>query len=283
MFCEYSIVTHYRGVIQQYIEEGKTEGGMNREIMLTVKQLSCGYGKTEVIHDLSFQVEAGGRLCILGPNGCGKTTLLRALAGVLSWQGQIEADGVSLIGLPPRQRAKKIALMSQFSGTAFDYTVYETVMLGRYAHQGDSLFSAETADDRIVVEDALRRTGVWELRERSVTKLSGGQLQRVFLARTFAQEPQIILLDEPANHLDLRCQAELLESLRDWTADGKRCVAGVFHDIGLAFAFADTALLLEEGRALACGPVEELDEELLDRLYGMDVRRYMKNMYGRWE
>ena len=129
----------------------------------------------------------------------------------------------------------------------------------------------------------MRCTGVWELREQLVTRLSGGQLQRVFLARTFAQEPQIILLDEPAHHLDLRYQAELLESLRDWTADKKRCVTGVFHDISLALAFADTVLVLEAGRALACVPVQELDEELLDRLYGMDVRGYMKRMYGRWE
>lgn len=251
--------------------------------MLTVEHLSCGYGKTQVIHDLSFRVKAGGRLCILGPNGCGKTTLLRALAGVIPYQGHLEADGVSLQGLSPKQRAKKIALMSQFSQTAFDYTVFETVMLGRYAHRSESLFPVETAADRDAVEDALRRTGVWELRERLVTRLSGGQLQRVFLARTFAQEPQVILLDEPANHLDLRYQAELLESLRDWTADKKRCVAGVFHDISLALAFADEALLLEEGSLLACGPVEELNEKLLDRLYGMDVRSYMKKMYGRWE
>lgn len=251
--------------------------------MLLVEHLSCGYGKISVIHDLSFQVAAGEKLCILGPNGCGKTTLLRALAGVLPWQGYVEVDGVSLQGLSPKQRAKKIALMSQFSQAAFDYTVYEAVMLGRYAHRSESLFPVETAADRNAVEDALRRTGVWELREQSVTRLSGGQLQRVFLARTFAQEPQIILLDEPANHLDLRCQAELLANLRDWTADQKRCVASVFHDISLALAFADTVLLLEEGRRLACAPVEELDGKLLDRLYDMDVRSYMKEMYGRWE
>lgn len=256
---------------------------MDKTAMLAVENLSCGYGKTEVIHDLSFQVKAGERLCILGPNGCGKTTLLRALAGVIPWQGSVEADGVSQRGLSPKQRAKKIALMSQFSRAAFDYTVYEAVMLGRYAHRSNSLFPSETAADREAVEDAMRRTGVWELREKLVTRLSGGQMQRVFLARTFAQEPRVILLDEPANHLDLRYQAELLESLRDWTADGKRCVAGVFHDIGLALAFADTALLLEEGRALFHGPVKSLDLKLFDRLYGMDVRRYMKRIHGRWE
>ena len=250
--------------------------------MLSVEHLYCGYGKTQVIHDLSFQVAVGERLCILGPNGCGKTTLLRALAGVLPWQGYIEADGAALHGLAPKQRAKKIAMMSQFSRTAFDYTVYEAVMLGRYAHRSESLFPVETAADRNAVEDALRRTGVWELRERAVTRLSGGQLQRVFLARTFAQEPQIILLDEPANHLDPLYQAELLENLRDWTSDKRRCVVGVFHDISLALAFADTVLLLEEGRALACSPLETLDFRLFDRLYGMEVRNYMKQLYGRW-
>lgn len=133
---------------------------MNKKMMLTVEHLSCGYGKTTVIHDLSFQVEAGGRLCVLGPNGCGKTTLLRALAGVLSWQGKVEADSLALCGLSPKLRAKKVALMSQFSQTAFAYTVYEAVMLGRYAHQTGSLFSAETAADRRAVEEALRRTGM---------------------------------------------------------------------------------------------------------------------------
>lgn len=255
---------------------------MEQTTLLTVEHLSCGYGKTEVIHDLSFQVQAGERLCILGPNGCGKTTLLRALAGVLSWEGNVEADGLALDNMSPKQRAKKIALMSQFSQSSFDYTVYEAVMLGRYAHQAGFLFSAETEADRTAVEEALRLADAWELREQPATKLSGGQLQRVFLARVFAQSPQIILLDEPANHLDLRSQAELIESLRNWTADGKRCVAGVFHDISLALAFADMVLLLEEGRELACGPVEELNERLLNRLYGMDVRGYMKRMYGRW-
>lgn len=256
---------------------------MDQTTILTVEHLYCGYGKTPVIRDLSFQVKAGERLCILGPNGCGKTTLLRALAGVLPWEGRVEAGGEDMRTLPPKKRAKKIALMSQFSQTAFDYTVYEAVMLGRYAHQSGSLFSAETEADRAAVEEALRLADAWDLREQMVTKLSGGQLQRVFLARVFAQSPQIILLDEPANHLDLPSQAELTESLRNWTANGKRCVLGVFHDISLALAFADTALLLDQGSEFAYGPVEEMDLSLIDGLYGMDVRRYMKRLLGRWD
>lgn len=222
-------------------------------------------------------------MCVLGPNGCGKTTLLRALAGVLSWQGRVEAGGEDMRTLPPKKRAKKIALMSQFSQTSFDYTVYEAVMMGRYAHQTGSLFSAETEADHAAVEEALCLADAWDLREQMVTKLSGGQLQRVFLARVFAQSPQIILLDEPANHLDLPSQAELIESLRNWTADGERCVLGVFHDISLALAFADTALLLDQGSEFACGPVEEMDLSLIDGLYGMNVRRYMKSLLERWD
>ena len=186
---------------------------MDKTVMLAVENLSCGYGKTEVIHDLSFRVKAGGRLCILGPNGCGKTTLLRALAGVIPWRGSVWADGVLLRGLSPKQRAKKIALMSQFSRAAFDYTVYEAVMLGRYAHRSDSLFPSETAADRGAVENALRRTGVWELREKLVTRLSGGQLQRIAIARALVMNPKVMILDEPTSALDISVQAQILNLL----------------------------------------------------------------------
>ena len=136
----------------------------------------------------------------------------------------MELMGSNLRTLPIRQRAQKMALMSQFSPATFDYTVYVAVMLGRYAHQASGLLSGESAADRRAVEESLRLTGTWFLREHLVTRLSGGQLQRVFLARTFAQEPKAILLDEPTNHLDLRYQVELIESLKAWSAAGGRCV-----------------------------------------------------------
>ena len=250
--------------------------------MLRVEHLSCGYGGPPVIRDVSFQLEESGRLCVLGPNGCGKTTLLRALAGLLPCEGAIELEGTDLRRLPVRRRAKKLALMSQLSPAFFDYTVYETVMLGRYAHQRGGLLAGESAADRTVVEESLRRTDTWELRDRPVTQLSGGQLQRVFLARVFAQEPQVILLDEPTNHLDLRCQVELIDSLRQWSAAGGRCVVGVLHDVNLALSFADTVLLLDRGGVLAYRRLERFDLGLLDRLYGMDVRGHMKAALRQW-
>ena len=250
--------------------------------MLRVEHLSCGYGGPPVVRDVSFHVREGERLCILGPNGCGKTTLLRALAGLLPCEGKIEMAGSDLRILPARQRAQKLALMSQLSPAAFDYTVYETVMLGRYAHQRGGLLAGESEADRKAVEESLALTGTWELRDRLVTQLSGGQLQRAFLARTFAQEPQAILLDEPTNHLDLRYQVELIESLRAWVNRPGHCVVGVLHDINLALAFADTVLLLDRGSVLAHERMENFDLSLLDGLYGMDVRGHMKATLQRW-
>ena len=250
--------------------------------MLNVEHLTCGYGGAPVVKDVSFRVREGEKLCILGPNGCGKTTLLRALAGLLPCEGTVELAGTDLRSLPTRQRAQKLALMSQLSPAAFDYTVYETVMLGRYAHQRGGLFSTESEADRKAVEDSLKLTGTWDLRDRLVTELSGGQLQRVFLTRTFAQESQVILLDEPTNHLDLRYQVELMDSLRAWASRPDHCVVGVFHDINLALSFADTVLLLDQGSALAWERIENFDLSLLDGLYGMDVRGHMRTTLQRW-
>ena len=250
--------------------------------MLKVEHLTCGYGGPPVVRDVSFRVREGERLCILGPNGCGKTTLLRALAGILPCEGTVEIMGTELRRLSPRQRAKKLALMSQFSPVSFDYTVYETVMLGRYAHRKGGLLAGESGSDRRAVEESLRLTGTWEMRDELVTELSGGQLQRVFLARTFAQEPRIIALDEPTNHLDLRYQVELTDSLRSWAAVEGRCVVGVFHDINLALSFADTLLLLDRGSVVAYERAEQLDLALLNDLYGMDVRYHMKTTLQRW-
>lgn len=250
--------------------------------MLRIEHLSCGYGGPPIVKDVSFHVKEGEKLCILGPNGCGKTTLLRALAGLLPGSGTMELMGHNLHTLSVRQRTRQMALMSQFSPATFDYTVYETVMLGRYAHQSKGLLSGESAADRQIVEESLRLTGTLDLREHLVTRLSGGQLQRVFLARTFAQEPQVILLDEPTNHLDLRYQVELIESLKTWSVAGGHCIVGVFHDMNLALSFADTLLLLNHGQVESYSSLDNFDLSLLDKLYNMNVRSYMVSSLQRW-
>lgn len=251
--------------------------------MLQVKHLSCGYGKDPVVRDVSFEVGEGERLCILGPNGCGKTTLLRGIMGIIPARGTVTVCGESLADLPSRQRAKRIALMSQMSSAYFAYTVYETVALGRYAHQKRSVFSGESREDRRIVQESLERTGIFELKDRLITELSGGQLQRVFLAQIFAQNPQVILLDEPTNHLDLRYQVELVETLRDWVRQEKRCVVEVLHDINLALSFADTVLMMDDGSVKAFGKADHFDLSYISEIYRMDVAGYMRESLKRWQ
>ncbi|MCH5274402.1 MAG: ABC transporter ATP-binding protein [Lachnospiraceae bacterium] len=251
--------------------------------MFKVAHLSCGYTDVPVVKDVSFQVEKGQRLCILGPNGCGKTTLLRGLAGILPTAGSVKVQGVDIKELSARQKSRRIALMSQLSTTYFTYTVYETVMLGRYAHQKRSVFLGETEKDHRIVQENLERVGMLEYKDRLITELSGGQLQRVFLARVFVQEPQVILLDEPTNHLDLKYQLELIEMLKEWVGEGERCVVGVLHDINLALSFADDILLMEDGAVVACENVKDFDLSLLDSIYHMDVQQFMQDSLQRWK
>ena len=250
--------------------------------MLQVEHISCGYGGKPVVQDVSFEVNEGGRLCILGPNGCGKTTLLRGLAGILPIEGTVKVCGEDLSGLSTRQRARRVALMSQLSATPFAYTVYETVLLGRYAHQKKGFFNNESEEDGQIVRESLERVGMFELKDRLVTELSGGQLQRGYLARIFAQDPLVLLLDEPTNHLDLKYQVELVEAVKSWVQKENRCVVGVLHDINLALSFADRVLLMEQGAVRACANVEELDLSLLSRIYHMDVGEYMRKSLRRW-
>ena len=251
--------------------------------MLKVEHLTCGYGGAPVVMDLSFEVPAGGRLCILGPNGCGKTTLLRALAGLLPHEGKVTAEGRDLAAMDRRQLARTVALLSQISSVYFSYTVYETVLMGRYAHQTGGAFSGPGPEDKRIALECMERTGVADLRDRQVTELSGGQLQRVFLARTFAQKPRVILLDEPTNHLDLKYQVELVQELKAWAAGEGRCVVGVLHDVNLALDLADLFLLMEDGQARYFGPAAEFDPAALNRVYQMDVGGYMCRSLQRWE
>lgn len=251
--------------------------------ILRASGLSTGYDGRDVVHDVSFDVAGGEIVCILGPNGCGKTTLLRAVAGLLPASGEIKLNQQPLRQLKRKDVASQVALLSQLTGVYFAFTVYDTVMLGRYAHQRGAFHAASQAD-RDSVSRCLHTLGLWELKDRMIDTLSGGQLQRVYLARTLAQDPSLILLDEPTNHLDLRHQVSLMETLRDWTRSTRHAVIGVLHDVNLALSFADRLLLMCDGRIVAAGPpADTLTPALLERVYGMDITAYMKHALSRWE
>lgn len=251
--------------------------------MLRAEHLNCKYGDFEAVKDVSFSVEENDKFCILGPNGCGKTTILKAISGLMPCKGKIYLEGEDIRKIPRKEVAKKVALLTQISSVYFSYTVLETVMLGRYTHLGNGLFNSFSKADRDLVEDCLVQAGIQDLRDKPITELSGGQLQRVFLARVFAQDPDIILLDEPTNHLDLGCQLELMDQLRDWAAEKGHCVVGVLHEINLALSFANKILLLNEGETVSYGSAKDFDLDHVSRIYRADIRSHMIDSLKRWE
>ena len=251
--------------------------------MLEVNDLRAGYGGDDVLNGISFNPEAGERLAILGPNGCGKSTLLRAITRIIPYRGTITLDGVNIASLSRRELAKKIALLGQSTQVFFPCTVYETVSLGRYAY-AEGFFKNLSEQDRTIMEDTLKKLDIWNIKDQLIDELSGGQLQRVFLARTLVQDPGLILLDEPTNHLDLKHQVELLEYLSLWAKENHRTVIAVLHDLNLARSFADTAALMDpHGRFAAFGACDSvLAGTMLEEVYGLDIKAFMLESLQRW-
>jgi len=251
--------------------------------MLEIKNLFAGYGGDDVICNISFRAEVEESLCVLGPNGCGKSTLLKSIARLIDYRGNISINGKDISAVPRRELAKKIALLSQGANIYFPYTVYETVSMGRYAYS-QGFLKALSAEDKEIIEDTLKKLDIWDIKECMIDELSGGTLQRVFLARTLAQTPDLILLDEPANHLDLKHQIELLDFLKAWVKENNKTLIGVFHDLNLARLFGDTAIVMNNGKIAADGKIDEvLNSEILSNVYGIDIRAFMKESLERWK
>ncbi len=250
--------------------------------MLEIKNLYTGYDKKEIIKNINFKVERGENLCIVGPNGCGKSTLLKSIANILEYKGNIKIDGKEVSKLSRLDLAKKIGLMSQMTHLYFPYTVYDAVSLGRYAYSKGAFARLSSQDIEIIV-DSMKKVGIYELKDKMITELSGGQLQRVFLARVFAQNPDVILLDEPTNHLDFKHQIELLDNLSDWAKDNNKIVVGVLHDLNLVQYFADKVLILQDGKEVDYGlPEEVFSGNTLNEVYGADIKEFMVNILQKW-
>lgn len=239
--------------------------------MLAAQDLSTGYQGRPVIREVSLEIAPGEMVVVLGPNGSGKTTLVRVLARVLPlYEGDVLLDNLSVSRMEPRAYARQIAYAPQETIPDMGFTVYETIMMGRYPHQS-SLFS-ESAEDRQAVDRALQKTRLESLADRLVGQLSGGEKQRVSLARALAQEAPYLLLDEPTAHLDLHHQVQLLTQLRHWTQNERLGVLCVLHDLNLAAEYADRVILMSEGQIAAQGePAEVLQPPLLEGVYRTSV------------
>ncbi|MCM1024674.1 MAG: ABC transporter ATP-binding protein [Prevotella sp.] len=253
---------------------------------LRVENLSCGYGGADIVKNVSLTVKSGETVSAAGPNGCGKTTLLRGVCGLIPvTAGGAFIDGKPVAEMSPKERARSVAMLSQTGagGDYFGYTVMKTVLMGRYSRQKGTVFSETPREDIAAAEKYIAEVGLGGCEDRLITELSGGQLQRAFLARAFAQEPDILVLDEPANHLDIKSQSELAALLKRFTENGG-AVLGVFHDISFAAAVSDRMLLMKDGAAVCFGKTEDIvRSEKLSEVFGTDIRAHMKKLLQIWE
>ncbi len=251
--------------------------------MLTAEHLSVRYGEKTALRDLSFRVREGEWWSVVGPNGAGKSTLAAALSRSVPYEGSISLHGRDARSFSASAYARAVGLLSQQHAPAYGFTVEEVVSLGRYAYRSGFL-GRENPEDRRKVDEALEQAGLTPMRNRRVFSLSGGELQRVFLAQVLCQDPELLILDEPANHLDLPFQKELFALIDAWRAVPGRAVITVLHDLGLARRFSSQALLLCGGECVAQGRTEEvLSPDHLRRVYGMDVSAWMRDLLSLWQ
>ena len=251
--------------------------------MLQVENLTVRHGALTALNQVGFTLEAGQWLMVAGPNGAGKSTLIQALAQTAAYQGTIRYRGRDIRALRPAALAREMAVLSQSHTIAYAFTVEEIVRLGRYAY-GRGPFSAGDAQGAAKVEAALEMTGMRALRGQSVLTLSGGELQRAFLAQVFAQDPNLLLLDEPTNHLDLNYQKQTFELVKAWLQTPGRAALSVVHDLSLARAYGSHALLLNAGRCVAQGEHRSvLSRENLQAVYSMDVQGWMQKLLAQWQ
>lgn len=251
--------------------------------MLTVQNVTVRFGGLTAVDGVSLSLSAGQWLMLAGPNGAGKSTLLNAIAQGVRYEGRICLGGRDMRDYRPDERARRIGVLAQRHDVGYDYTVEEVVGLGRYAHARGFL-GARDARGREMVERALRLTGMEPLRSKSMLALSGGEVQRAFLAQVFAQDPEILLLDEPANHLDLPFQRHIFGLIQDWLAQSGRAVLCVVHDLSLARRYGTHAALMHHGRCVAQGETDAVfTPENLRQVYGMDVHAWMREMLAQWD
>ena len=239
--------------------------------MLSVKNLFVSYNGREILHDVSLDVKNGEVMALIGPNGAGKSTLIRAVSGVIESRGEIQTDGKKFYEMNPMERARYVAVVPQAISLPPAFSVWETVLMGRTPYLG-FLGNASKHDEEIT-RQSLTRVNALNFSERRVGEISGGEQQRILLARALCQSTPILLLDEPTSHLDLQYQVGLLELVRDLAKENNLAVLVAMHDLNLAARYADRVALMVAGNIKAIGtPKEVLQPQLIADAYCLPVQ-----------
>jgi len=243
------------------------------EVRLSVEQVSYAYSPNPsqaplfTLEASSFQARPAEIVAVLGPNASGKSTLLKLISGAIDpMSGRVLLNGVATNSLSPRERAQRIAMVQQESPLPFPFRAWEFVLQGRHAYGRSLRF--ENDQDIAIARNALSQVGAEHLTDRFMDQISGGEKQRVILARALTQQPQLLLLDEPTLHLDIGAQVSLLETLRRLAAANRYTVVVVTHELNLAAEYSDQVVLLQKGRSLRVGPPAAVyQRELLEQVF----------------
>jgi len=239
-------------------------------IKLELQSVGVAYGHNLVVKDISFQVMPGEMVGLIGPNGSGKSTIIKAISRVISLRsGKIFLDGKDVFKMRRGDLARLVGVVPQMSILPSAFTAFEIVLMGRNPHLG--LLQYESARDMAIAWQAMGRTATQSLAERIVCELSGGEIQRVVVARVLAQEPKSILLDEPTANLDIRHQVEILDLIKSLCQENNLMVVIALHDLNLAAQYCDRLILINDGRVHAQGtPEEVINSQNIKEVYGAD-------------
>lgn len=239
--------------------------------MIEIEHLSYSFGKKNILHDISAIVTEGTFCAILGANGCGKTTLLRCISNLLvPQQGRVVLDGKDVRKYSTRELSQKLSLVRQHAHTDFEFSAFEIVLMGRNPYQ--SHLQNESQQDWNIVEQCMKQTNTWHLRFSRFNEMSGGELQRVMIARALAQQTPVMLLDEPISNLDIAHQYDIMVLLRDISQIHHKTVLLVVHDLNMALQYCPQLILLYQGGILYQGPTEAgLTPSNIDRVFGIQA------------
>lgn len=238
---------------------------------MKIESLDFSYKEKPVIDDITFEVEPGEVLGILGPNGCGKTTLLKNLNRNLNpTSGVVTIDDTDLQTINKKAIARKIASIPQTNEIRFSFTVREIVAMGRMPFLGD--FAGESSEDERIIFDAMERVGISNMADRYISTMSGGERQKVIIARALAQTPKVLLMDEPTLHLDINAQFDILELVRDLSHSRNIAVVIVSHDLPMVARYCDRIMMIHDHKICALGRTEDvLTPENMRKVFGVDA------------
>ncbi|MCI8466100.1 MAG: ABC transporter ATP-binding protein [Lachnospiraceae bacterium] len=244
---------------------------------LQVRQLNYQIDKTPILKDIFLEIQEGEFVGLVGPNGCGKSTLLKAIYKTYKPErDRVFVDGKDICGLGPREMAREVAVMAQENSVEFDLEVMDMVMYGRYSHR--KFFEGEKKEDREICLHFIQEVGLEGYEHRSYLSLSGGEKQRVLLARALVQGSGLIVLDEPTNHLDVRFQYLIMQTLKKQDVT----VFSSIHDLNLAAMYCDRILLMDQGQIIESGtPKEVITVENIDRIFGVRAQITFNELTGK--